>query len=256
MDGIPPDGSRIAARPASPAGCRSGLPGRDLSAEACGLVYPRLRRLCSHEKGAPLKTHYVLIDYENVQPKNLSSLKEHPVKVMVFVGANQAKIPFDLAESLQALGDKAEYVKISASGRNALDFHIAYHLGRLVEVGAKLAQQDPTYYIISRDTGFDPLVRHLKARNITAERSRDLAELPFLKISAEKPDDEKIRYIVKNLVGRAQSRPRKRKTLANTISSLFKNVDQTELDHLMELLIQRKLVEIKDNNVTYRLPKT
>jgi PIN domain len=212
--------------------------------------------LCSLEEGPALKTHYVLIDYENVQPKNLSTLKEHPVKVMVFVGANQAKVPFDLAESLQALGGKAEYVKISASGRNALDFHIAYYLGRLVELAPKTAENEPSFYVISKDTGFDPLIRHLKSQNVVAERSRDLAELPFLKISAEKTDDDqKINYIVKNLVGRAQSRPRKRKTLANTINSLFKNLDPDESDRLVDLLIKRNRIEIKDGKVTYHLPK-
>jgi hypothetical protein len=30
-------------------------------------------------------------------------------KVLVFVGANQAKVPFELASALQALGGSAEY---------------------------------------------------------------------------------------------------------------------------------------------------
>ena len=47
-----------------------------------------------------MKKNYVLIDYENVQPKNLGVLKGHDFKVMVFVGANQTKIPFELAEAL------------------------------------------------------------------------------------------------------------------------------------------------------------
>jgi hypothetical protein len=95
-----------------------------------------------------LKNNYILIDYENVQPKNLAILNGHPVKVIVFVGANQAKVPFDLASSLQALGSNAEYVKIRGNGSNALDFHIAFYIGQL-------AERDPYAYfhIISKDTG-------------------------------------------------------------------------------------------------------
>ena len=66
--------------------------------------------------------NYVFIVYEKVQPKNLEILKKHPFKVFVFVGANQTKIPFDLAKTLQNVGEDAKYIKISGTGKNALDF--------------------------------------------------------------------------------------------------------------------------------------
>ena len=64
------------------------------------------------EIGAAMKNNYVLIDYENVQPKNLELLKDHEVSVKVFVGEKLAKVPFDLATAMQSLGDKAEYIKM------------------------------------------------------------------------------------------------------------------------------------------------
>ena len=73
-----------------------------------------------------MPSNYVLIDFENVQPKNLELLEGHPFKVLVFVGANQTKLPMPVVKAMQALGQKAEYIEISGSGRNALDFHIAY----------------------------------------------------------------------------------------------------------------------------------
>lgn len=202
--------------------------------------------------------HNVLIDYENVHPQSLAALKGHPVKVTVFVGANQTRIPFDLVDSAQGLGDGVQYIKVSGSGRNALDFHIAYYLGRFVPENPKAQQnQETRYYIISKDTGFDPLVRHLTEKGVKIQRRKDIAELPFLQISAEKPDDEKIRAIVKNLAGRGQSRPRKLKTLANTISSLFaKNLSEEELKRLIALLQERKVVRVKDGNVSYQFPKS
>ena len=51
-----------------------------------------------------MATNYVLIDFENVQPKNLEILAEHPFKVYVFVGANQTKVSFDQAAAMQAMG--------------------------------------------------------------------------------------------------------------------------------------------------------
>jgi hypothetical protein len=48
-----------------------------------------------------LKIDFVLVDFENVQPKNVNLLSPGPYKIKVFVGANQAKIPFEMARALR-----------------------------------------------------------------------------------------------------------------------------------------------------------
>jgi PIN domain len=197
-----------------------------------------------------MANNYVLIDYENVHPKNLELLLDHPFKVYVFVGQNQARIPFDLADSMQLLGKAAQYIKIAGSGQNALDFHIACYVGELAS-----KEPDACFHIISKDKGFDPLIRHLKERNIRVEREKDLGEIPLLQLSEKTSLDDQISAIVKNLGGRGQSRPRKIKTLQNTINSLFtKKLDQKELNELMNEMKRRKLIMIKQNNVSYKLP--
>ena len=45
-------------------------------------------------------TNYILIDFENVQPKNLELLSKHPFKVYVFVGASQKSVPYELADAM------------------------------------------------------------------------------------------------------------------------------------------------------------
>jgi hypothetical protein len=195
-------------------------------------------------------SNYVLIDFENVQPKNLSILAAHPFKVFVFIGASQTKVPRHVAVAMQALGDRAQYVEIDGNGPNALDFHIAYYIG-------ELAAADPkgSYHIISKDRGFDPLIRHLKGKNIQVRRESDLAEIPNLRIPKKAKKDDKIDAIVKNLVGRGQSRPRKVKTLQNTISHLVsENLTEAELAALIGELQKRKLIVINDGNVKYKLP--
>mgnify|MGYP000459040454 FL=1 len=194
--------------------------------------------------------NYVLIDFENVQPGNLEVLKQHPFNVVVFVGANQVKVPFDLAAAMQALGDAAQYIKITGTGKNALDFHIAYYVG-------ELATKDPNAYfhIISRDTGFDTLIKHLKARGIKIQRERDLAEIPVVRMSTATSTDDMVSAIVKNLVGRGQSRPRKVKTLSNTINSLFtEELSEHELGLIVKDLEQRKYIKVSNGNVSYQLP--
>jgi hypothetical protein len=197
-----------------------------------------------------LKNNYILIDYENVQPKNLAILNGHPFKVIVFIGANQAKVPFDLASSLQALGSNAEYIKIGGNGSNALDFHIAFYIGQLAE-----RDPDAYFHIISKDTGFDPLIKHLKENNILSRREKDLSEIPLLRVSNATSTGEKIAAIVKSLSARGHARPRKVKTLANTINSLFmKTLEESELMSLIEQLCQQQYVVVDGGNVSYKLP--
>ncbi len=197
-----------------------------------------------------LSTNYVLIDFENVQPKNLEILANHSFKVLVFVGANQTKIPLDLAVAMQGLGDNAEYIKISGNGQNALDFHIAFYIGELAT-----QDSDAHFHIISKDTGFDPLINHLKAKKIRIQREKDLAEIPVLQMSNTTSDEEKIAAIIKNLSGRGQSRPRKVKTLTNTINSLFlKKLEEQELSYLVKQLQEQKYIVVNQGNVSYKLP--
>ena len=200
--------------------------------------------------GRSAATKYVLVDFENVQPKNLELLKEHPFRVLVFIGSNQAKLPRHVVVPMQALGEKAKYVEIAGSGPNALDFHIAYYIG-------ELATREPEahFHIVSRDKGFDPLILYLRnRRKVRIRRETDLAEIPELRIPDTTSRDEQIDAIVKNLRQRGHSRPRKVKTLQNTINTLFtKKLDQAELDAITDELRKRNLIAVKQNNVSYRL---
>ena len=198
-----------------------------------------------------MKKHYILIDYENVQTKSLSVLQGAPnqeFQIMVFVGANQSKIPIDLVSSMQSFGNKAKYVQITGSGRNALDFHIAYYLGALTEREPKAI-----FHVISKDTGYDQLIKHLKGKRIDVARQKDLFDIPWLSSANKKPADEQLDAIVKNLSARGPSRPRKVKTLKNSINSLFDNkLGPDKIDGLVKDLQERKYIVIKQENVTYR----
>lgn len=119
-------------------------------------------------------TNYVMIDFESVQPKNLDILRKHPFRILVFVGVNQGKVPFELAAAMQRLGADAQYIKIGGSG--------------------------------------------------------------------------------KNLLGRGSARPRKVKTLANTINPLFtEKLGESELAALIQSMQDRQLIRIKGGNVSYSL---
>lgn len=217
-----------------------------------------------------MKTNYVLIDYENVQVKSLALLKGEQFLVRVFLGPKNTKLPIELVLKMQELGDRAEYIVLETSGTNALDFHIAYYLGVFVAT-------DPSgsFHIISKDTGFDPLIRHLKARKVSCVRSASIEEIPPLKNAAagdssmkeaavesklkaaavRVPVDGLLKVAVDDLIKRKGSKPRTPKTLRSTIhAKCGKGLPAAEIDAVYEALLQRGFVTIDGKKVTYNLP--
>jgi hypothetical protein len=194
-----------------------------------------------------MRKNYVLIDYENVQPDFMAALDKEHFNVVVFVGANQAKVTFEVASVLQQMGGRAEYIKISGNGSNALDFHIAFYIGQI-------AAQDPEAYfhIVSKDTGFDPLIQHLKSKKILASRSKSVADIPLVKISNSKSASEKAAAVLANLQQRGTSKPRAVKTLSSTINSLFqKSLSEQEVGAIIKELEKQGAITITESKVTY-----
>lgn len=112
-----------------------------------------------------------LIDFENVQPKALDRLAPGTARIKVFLGQHQTKLMLDLVRALQPFGSAAEYIQIQGSGPDAVDFHIAFYIGRLAA-----EQPDATFTIVSKDRGFDPLVRHLATLGIECRRLPEIPE--------------------------------------------------------------------------------
>jgi PIN domain len=197
-----------------------------------------------------VRTNYVLIDFENVQPDSLELLAQDHFKLLVFVGASQTKLPFEIAASLQQLGAKAEYIKISGNGSNALDFHIAYYIGQL-------AASDPSAYfhIISKDTGFDPLIQHLKSKKVFAGRVKSIVDIPLVKASNTKSPEDRLEVILTKLQQLKASKPRTVATLSSTVASLFqKQLSDAEVAAIIKELIGKNYLSVAGTKVAYALP--
>lgn len=197
-----------------------------------------------------MKTEIVLVDFENVQPTNMTVPTTGPYKVKVFVGANQAKIPLEMVRTLQAFGPDAEYIQIDGNGRNALDFHIAYYIGRL-------AAENPrsSFHVISGDKGFDPLIRHLRQQGLSCRRSEPLAGTRSTKKkSKSQRNAERVDVVIANLAKRKAAKPRTLKTLRSTINVCLRKEELTEkdLDRLVDQLTDRGVIEVSDGKVHYK----
>ena len=157
---------------------------------------------------------------------------------------------FDVASALQQLGDRAQYIKISGNGSNALDFHIAFYIG-------ELASRHPSafFHIVSKDTGFDPLIQHLKTRKILAGRSKSVVDIPIVKAASSKTPSERIEIVVADLKRRGAAKPRTVKTLSSTIQAIFqKQLSDEEVTGLVSGLNKKGVVKISGTKVAYSLP--
>lgn len=217
-----------------------------------------------------MATNYVLVDFENVQPDNLDALPPGAFRIKVFVGAQQARgrVSFEFSESMQKQGAHAEYVRIARSGPNAVDMHIAYYLGRLLEKEPHAAM-----FIVSRDTDFDPLIEHLEALGSHCRRVRSIAELVKFAprtpapgprsasraappTPAKKAQSDRLAPIIKHLHS-LRGKPATRKSLATTIGSYFSQHGGTlgdkVVDQLIDELIRLKYVSQTGTKVSYHL---
>lgn len=198
-----------------------------------------------------MKINFVLIDYESVQPKLLSSLNQEHFRVLVFLGEHQTKIPLELAKAMHSLGNRAQYIEINGVGPNALDFHIAFYIGQIAK-----ETPDSYFHIISKDKGFDPLIKHLKHLKIFCARSEKLENMPLFKALNSSSMDERLSAIIENLKQRGTSKPRKEKTLLSTINSLFqKKLTESESVEIIENLKIKRIISILNGNITYHLPE-
>ncbi|WP_455232074.1 PIN domain-containing protein [Geopseudomonas aromaticivorans] len=205
-----------------------------------------------------MRTNYVLIDLENVCPEHMELLLKLDFRVKVFVGSNQTKLPFELVTAMQALGERGEYIKIHGNGPNALDFHIAFYMG---ELAAK--DEGCFFHVLSRDTGFDPLIAHLKHRKIFAKRSERIEDIPLLAVTqqqnVEQPQQpqqgkqdicsEAINFLRKA----ARTRPSKLPALENALKAHFRKVlGGNDHQKLVSQLRSKKIITVGENNsLTY-----
>ncbi len=200
------------------------------------------------KRGAVTMDKVLLIDYENVLQVDISEIDKESYNVKIFVGASQNKIPFDLVSEAQAFGSNIEWVKIDSSGKNALDFHIAYFLG-------KYSQTHPNqkFIVLSKDTGFDPLIRFLNKNGIACSRINSLLELDTNTRKA-KPKGSEVEKVIKNLKKiDSNKRPRTRITLTKHVKTVLNTDIDSEVQNTMDSLFMQGIVYEEGARVKYKV---
>jgi hypothetical protein len=181
--------------------------------------------------------NHVFVDFENVHEVDPALIGAKSVSLTLLLGARQTKLEAALVEKLMEHAATVQLVRLTSSGKNALDFALAYYVGRAV-------MTDPTghFHIVSRDTGFDPLIEHLRTRHIHAYRHDNFTPLTAparasvqTKPAVASPGDLLTRA-AEHLRKLVTDRPKRKKTL---ISHLRARFDKTATDAAMLDLVAR-----------------
>ena len=189
---------------------------------------------------------YLYIDYENVQDVNVDLIKS-TIKVMIIVGENQTKVPIDLIQKTQPFGESVQWLRVGGKGRNALDFFIAFFLGRDVA-----ADRSKSFIIYSKDSGYDPLINYLKKSGVKARRIVSFQELDQNKpIQIDEAGVKKVRESLGKLA--ANKRPKKRSSLQGFIVDLLKSAAKQDIEAIVEDLFIKKLVYEENGIIKYAL---
>lgn len=189
-------------------------------------------------------SNYVFVDYENVHKVDLSIVGTKTVYFTLLLGARQTRLDAALVEKLIEHAASVQLVRLTSSGKNALDFALAYYVGR-----AAMADPAGQFHIVSKDTGFDPLVEHLKSRNIHAQRHADYSSLPVSrkpgrarqkaqpKTTSKTPTTDSFVKALERLQKNTSNRPKRKTTLVSHLRNyLGKGTTEKAAETIVEKL--------------------
>ena len=200
----------------------------------------------------PPPMNHVFVDFENVHHVDFTVLGNKAVSFTLLLGAKQTKLDVTLVEKLLEHAAHVHLVRLATSGKNALDFTLAYYLGRAV-----LADPTAYFHIVSKDTGFDPLIEHLRSRHIRARRHDDYANLTFSALAKQVAvlEDDLLTRVLAHLRKNTTNRPKRQKTLISHLLALAgKTATEADISTLIQKLIKAKYLSLSDKDaVAYHL---
>jgi hypothetical protein len=100
----------------------------------------------------------------------------------------------------------------------------------------------------SKDTGFDPLLQHLKSRKISVSRVKTLTDLSLVNAASRKVGTDRVSAMAANLTQMGASKPRILKTIASTINAFFqKTLSEAEVQSIIADLIRKGIVIVNES---------
>jgi hypothetical protein len=195
-------------------------------------------------------TDYIFVDYENVHEVDLDLIEHKTVVVLIILGERHKSLPLKMVRQIQKFSTQVRLIEAGRSGRNALDFVLAYHVG--VE-----SSRDPAgiVHVVSRDTGFDALIEHLQKNQISARRHESFAQAFSSTVPDPTSHGSRVELITARLTKNKKSRPARKKTLLSQINAHFKKLlPKEEVERIFDALVADKVIAVtQKGGVIYKV---
>jgi hypothetical protein len=192
--------------------------------------------------------HHVFVDFENVQAIDLGAIGERSVEVTLLLGKTQKRLEIGLVQQIRQHAAQVRLVEMNASGRNALDLALAYHVG-------VAAANDPAgcFHIISKDKDFDPLIAHLRQANLKISRHDTFSIQAILSEGRPVVAADKVTITVNRLRKSTTNRPARQSTLLSHINAQFPGqLADNGAGEIVDALVERGIIGIDaKGKVTY-----
>jgi hypothetical protein len=200
---------------------------------------------------APPMNH-IFVDFENVHKVDLAVIGNKTVTFTLLLGAKHSTLDVSLVEKMMEHASSVQLLRLTSSGKNALDFALAFYLGKAVTA-------DPSgyFHIVSKDKGFDPLVELLRSRHIKVLRHDNFSTLPFSAPVNPSPvqTNDLFDRVLAHMRKNKTNRPKRKKTLIHHLLALAGNsATESGILDLIEKLQKAGHIEIGDREaVAYHL---
>jgi len=204
----------------------------------------------------------IFVDFENLQKIN-TSLINTKTKIIIMVGLDQDNKAFEFAKNLFNNVSSIELIKVNGRGSNALDFFIAFYLGKYFN-NIKEAE----IIIFSNDTGYDQLIKHLNGYGISIKRE-ELVKNIIKQVNKSNESKQKlvksknetethyvqtiIEYLQNQTKSQKNKRPKKRITLENYLSTHFsKNISMDNIKKAINIMEKKNMITITNDKINYK----
>ena len=192
------------------------------------------------------KLNAILIDFENVQPalNVLQSANTEKMEIYVFLGQKQTlKLNAESLNIIRKLGERIEFIQIENQGPNALDFYIAYFIGKLSK------EKDYSFSIISKDKDYNVLIKSLEKNGISCIREEKL-ETIFEQQKTKAPVQEALIQKTESFLQHLSKipKPKTEKTLISEINNFFKGKsEKPKVQDIIKILKSENYLNIDEN---------
>lgn len=175
----------------------------------------------------------VFVDYENVSIKGISGIEKlgDDSIVYLFYSENTAHLPMATVASINNSNAEVRYI-LTKVGKNALDFTLSSVLGFVI----KERFQEDTFYIVSKDKGFDVLVDYWKGNKVTVKVINSLTQIPAKKKTAKSTQTQ-------------SEADKLKQSLTSKVGTALKGETKDLKSHVVDIIIKCKSKKAVQNSI-------